>query len=99
MTYNTTILQQSEGLYDVFVYANDSAAGLFVMLFMLAIFFVLLAALKRYTFARALLASSFVCFILSTMLVYIKLLNFLFPLGFLTITAFTALFVYTTMDY
>lgn len=99
MTYNITQLQASQSIYDIFVYANNSTTGLLSMLFMLAIFFVMLMALKRYSFARSLLATSFVCFILSSMLAYIKMLNFMLPLAFLTILAFTALFVYTNQDY
>lgn len=98
MTYNLTDLQNSQGVYDVIVYANDSTTGILGMLLMIAIFIVMLMALKRYQFPRALLASSFVCFILSSILVYIKWLNFMFPLGFLACTAFTALYLFTNKD-
>lgn len=94
MTYNLTQLESSTSIYDIVVYANDSTSGLLVLLLILAIFFVILMALKRYTFSRALVVASFVSFILSSPLTYIKLLNFMVPLIFLTMTGFMLLYIH-----
>jgi hypothetical protein len=92
MTYNLTLLQEAETIYKVFVYADNASGNIMVGLFMIAIFFVFLMALKRYSFTNALLASSFVSFILSLFLTYANLLNFMFPLFFLITASLTALY-------
>lgn len=92
MTYNLTGLQTSTNLYDLFSYANTSTDGTLIITLILSIFFIMLFVLKKWEFQDALISSSFVTFILAALLSYAKLLNIIFPLAFLAITAFTILF-------
>ena len=94
MASNLTILQEADTMGKIAIYANNASNGILMGGFMIAIFFVMMFVLKRWDFDDALLSSSFVCFILSSILAYSKLLNIIFPLGFLAITAFTALYVF-----
>jgi len=94
-TYNITALQEADTVFGLLEYANNSTEGMLMGGFMLAIFFVMLMVLKKWDFIDSLAASGFVCFILSSILVYGKLLNMVFPIMFLGITAFTALYMYT----
>lgn len=93
--YNLTSLQQAADVSDIFIYANTNTGGLLIGLGMLSIFFIMLLVLKKWEFTDALLVSSFISFILSSILSYGQMLNFMFPLTFLLIAAFTAFFVYT----
>lgn len=94
--YNLTLLKEATTLRKLFVTGNSYTSQSFTGMMMIAIFFVTFMALKKYQFPYALLSSSFACFILSIFLTYANLLNFIFPLIFLTITAFTGLYIYTT---
>jgi len=91
--YNLTQLQQSDTVYKLWVYANMSTGEILMGMLMIAVFFIMLMILKRWDFTDALMTSSFICFILSAILAYAKLLNFLFVIGFLAVLAFTILFV------
>lgn len=94
--YNITPLQNAENITGIVTYANTVTDGAMSILMILAVFFILLLILKRWSFEDALLTSSFICFILSSFLTYGKFLNFMFPLAFLIMTALTALYVYVT---
>lgn len=94
--YNMTELSNVETFSGIVTYANNSTGGLMVGMFLLAFFFIMLMALKKWDFTNALLTSSFIAFIVGAVLSYADILNLLFPLGFLAITAFSAMFVYVT---
>lgn len=90
MTFNMTQLQQANTIMKVVVYSNDSTGGVLMIGFMLAIFFVMLLAMKRYPFPKALLATSGISFVISVLFVYAKLLNPIWALTFLILTAGSA---------
>lgn len=94
--YNMTALGQVGSVYDLVVYANNAADQILLVLFVMAVFFIMLMVLKRWDFDSALLVSSFVCFVISIMLVYAELIALLWALVFLIIAAFTALFMVFT---
>jgi len=78
---------------------DTSTQGMFMGLSTLAIFFVFVLSMqKEQGFMRSVLVSSFLMFILSGMLSYINLLNFKFPLLYLTIMAFIGLYLYMNKD-
>ncbi len=98
-TYNLTLLSEANTILGLFEYANGHATGdqnVFMSLMMIAVYIIMLLALKKWSFAHGFLATNFVCTILSLFLVYADLLNFMFPLYFIVATAFTALIVFTT---
>jgi len=99
LTYNITALQEADTVYKLFEYANMSTEYSLFGLFMIAIFFVMLMALKKNDFLDALITSSFICFVLSSILTYGKLLNMVFPIMFLGITAFSGLYMYSVKKY
>lgn len=95
--YNLTQIQGADvNFYKILLFGNTATEGLLIGGLMLAVFFVMLFRLaSKNEFAISLLASGFVCFILSAILVYIELLGMIFPLSFLAIMAFSGLYVYT----
>lgn len=93
MTYNMTQLAASDTAQELVVYANDATDGILFALFVMAVFFIMLMALKKYDFDSALLVSSFACFILSAILVYAELLALIWALIFLIIAAGTAFYM------
>ena len=94
MTYNLTQLANADTIYKLVVFSNDAALGNLISMFIFALFFVLLMALKRYEFDSALLVSSFICFVISALLGYAELISLIWVLGYLIIAAFTAFFIF-----
>jgi 4-amino-4-deoxy-L-arabinose transferase-like glycosyltransferase len=96
--YDITPIQGSSvNVYELLIFANNATNGVLLGGFMLAIFFVMLFRLNtKNEFSSALLVSSFVCFILSSILAYGKLVGLIYPLGFLAVLAFDGLYVYAT---
>jgi len=96
MTYNLTLLHQSNTISGLFTTANSYTTGWLLGFLILAVFFIMLMALKKWEFDDALMASSFVCFVLAAILVSAELLNLLWAIGFLVVAAFTGLYMYIT---
>ena len=96
--YNITQLQESGNVFLLFSTANDFTSGLLLGLFVLAVFLIMLLALKKWEFDDALLASSFSSFVISAILTSAGLLNLLWTLGFLTILAFTAFYMFVAKN-
>jgi len=94
VSYNITALSNVDSVGTLFQYANNSAGGVLFGIIIMAVFFIMLLVMKRWEFDKALLSSSFACFILAMLLSFAGLLNFMFVLIFLVIMAFTALYVY-----
>ncbi len=93
-SYNMTTLGNAETVAELFLYADTAANNILFGLILFALFFIMLMVLKRWEFDKALLSSSFACFILALILSFASLLNFIFVLLFLMIMAFTGFFMY-----
>lgn len=93
--YNLTNLTNSQNIGEVALYANNASEGVLFGFGVIAIFFVIFAVTKlSNNFDASLLFSSLVGFILSSILTAGGFLNILFPLGFLTILAFTGFYMW-----
>ena len=90
MTYNMTQLAASDTIFKLVTYANDSTGGIFATLMVLAVFFIMFVAMKRYEFSKALLASSGISFMITLFLTYAKIINPIWALVFLILTAGSA---------
>jgi len=90
--YNLTGLQTSTTLHELVNYADLASGHILVNLLMVAIFFILFLSLKKDSTHDAILASSFVCFLISAILVYAKMLLLIWPITFLAVMAFSVLF-------
>lgn len=90
--YNTTNLTKEVGLGNLASYANEVTGGLFVGLMVTAFFIIILVVFLRRgnQFDDSLLTSSFICFILSTILRAGNLIRTDFVWIFLLIASFTA---------
>ena len=97
MAYNMTQLASSDTIFKLVGYANDSTTGMVVIVLMLSVFFIMLMSMKRYDFPKAIMASSAISFVISLLLVYAELLNPLWALGFLILTAISLL-ISTTFE-
>lgn len=98
MAYNLTALGDVGSIYGLMVYSNNAANSLLFLFLVLALFFVMLLALKRFEFGNALLVSSWICFLISAIFVYAELLSLIWALLFLAMAAFTALFMFMTQN-
>lgn len=95
--YNLTNLTESQTTLDLFNYANETTGQVLGVLMLLSMFFVFFMTFKKNNeFVEALLSSSFICFVLSTLMAYGGFLNFIFVIFFLAMTALSLLFVYLT---
>jgi hypothetical protein len=92
--YNLTQLQQATTMGKLVIYANNASDGYLILFFIIAMFFIMFMALKRYDFGDAILVSSFISFILSLVASFGGFLNMLYPLGFLIVTAIIGLIVF-----
>ena len=89
---NITNLTGATNFYDIIVFSNQVTNGIMGMMLVVVTFFILLSLFtNKYDFASALMASSFISFVFSILLVSISLLNpfFIFLTGILL--AFTVL--------
>lgn len=99
LTYNMTALQDTGSMFGVLEYANNSVLGLLMLLFVIALFFIIFIKIKSSSeFDEALLTSSFITFIVSALLTYAKLLPMLITVLFLAIAALTLLYITMSKD-
>ena len=101
---NTTALANSSGLSQVICVANTSVDGLLTGGLILALFFIMLLALKKFGFVNGLLVSSWSCFIVSAMMTSItcsdgsRWLMPYYALLFLLIAGLSAWYAFTQDD-
>lgn len=99
---NITALTNSTGMGNLFCVVNQSTDGILLGGFIIAIFFVVLLVLKKWDFEKALLATSWSCFLIALIASAVscpdgsKLLSVWYALAFLLITGITALYVWST---
>ena len=94
--YNLTGLTNSTNLVELFTFANTTVDGLLFGLLIIGIFLVMLMAMKQWELEKALVSSSFVCFILSSIMFYAGWLHIMYPLTFLIITSLVGFYIYVT---
>lgn len=87
MAYNYTQLQASETVTSLLQYVDSSTNGLLPGAFLVAIFLIYLMIQKRYNFLDALLGASFVCSVLSYLMLFMKIINPFYVFVFVFITA------------
>lgn len=92
--YNLTNLTSATNIGQVAVYANNASDGVLFGFLSIAMFIIMLLALKRYEFDDSLLTASFLSFLLAGIAAYAGLLNIIFPLGYLIILALTGMYVW-----
>jgi len=80
--YDLGLLQNATTMVGLVDFTQSVTEGLFIMVGMIALFFIMLLNLLRYGFARAMISSCFVCFILSAFLSYMDLFPVLYVFVF-----------------
>lgn len=95
MTYNLTGLTNGTGIGHLAAYANASTDGLVVGLMLIGFYLVMLVSFVRRGshFDTAILASSFIAFVIATLLRTGGLVNTFFLWMFLTLTAGAAFII------
>lgn len=96
MTYDLLQAKNVTTMLKIFQVANDYSNQTFTVTFMFAIFIIMLLSLKRFPFDQIFPAASFACFVLSMLLVYAGLLNFLVMLLFLAFTGVSMFYLFIT---
>jgi len=93
MTYNTTGLESSNTIVDVFLYSNTLTNGLFLSGLLFVIYIIMIYTLQlRDDFLNAVIVSSWVCFVLSGFLLYLDAINSTIVLMFLIVTGITTFY-------
>lgn len=96
VNYNLTNLTTAENLSDVAGFANGAAQGHLFGMALLAAFFIMLMALKKWEMEGALIVSSWTAFIFGVILAYGGWVNIIYPLGFLVVAAFATLWAHAS---
>jgi len=89
MVYNQTALEQSTTIFDLMTYSDTATGGVFFIIFLVSIFFIIIMSLRRYGFENALLVSSFFTFILSAVMASVGVVSVYMALIFGILTAGT----------
>ena len=87
MTYNMTMVGDF-GFGTYFSTLNELTEGAFLGFIMVAVFFLIMLALKKWDFSDVLLVDSLICLVLCTLLASGGLLNWYYPIGFAFVLAF-----------
>ena len=96
--YELTNLTSSTTIVDIVKFSNEVTSGWMVALFVIAVFIIMVVALKNYGFDNSLATASFSCFIIAGLFSYVGLLNIIFPIAFLTMLALAGLYMYMTKE-
>lgn len=96
--YNLTNLTNDPTVATVFLAANSYTGYALFSFLSVALFFILLMTLKKWSFPSALLTSGWVSFVLSAILAYGGWINIIFPLAYLSIAGFTMLYMVTVNE-
>lgn len=93
--WNMTALTTDPTVATIFTAANSFTNNNLFIFLSIALFFILLLALKKWEFSSALLTAGWVSFVLSALLAYGGLLSIIFPLAYLAVAGFTMLYMVT----
>lgn len=96
VNYNLSNLTSADNIGDVAWAANGFAQGHLMGMVLVAAFFVMLMALKRWEMDGALIVSSWTTFIFGVILAYGSWVNILYPLGFLAVAGFATLYAHAS---
>jgi len=96
--YNLTQLSNAENIQDIVVFSNTTTEPITAMgVISVSLFFIMIMVLLKWGFDRAILVSSFMSFILTSLLAWGGMLSMYYPFVFLAMTAFVYLYmVFTT---
>lgn len=94
MTYNLSALENLTGIGDLMSVANSYTNNTMFLLFLIALFVIIVMVLKRYDFAYGLVVGGWITFVLSALLAYGGLLNPFYVLFFLAIGAFGSFYLW-----
>jgi hypothetical protein len=97
--YNLTDLVNSNTPADVFTFVNVNTNGIFFGGFMIALWFTFFLIMKKFSFERSFITTSFLCFLISIFFVYGGFLSFYFCIVFATMTLFGGFWIYLSKDY
>ena len=93
MTYNTTALENANTIVDVFLFSNTMTGGVFISGLLMVLYLVIIYTISlKDDFLNAVIAASWVCFILGGFLLYLKAINSTIVLMFLIVTAITSFY-------
>lgn len=91
--FNLTPLQSSTNIADLVLAANDFTGGVLIAGFSMAIFFVILIK-NQGEIGESLAISGWISFIITLLLAFLGVLNFIFALAYLIISALATFYLY-----
>ena len=97
--YNLTNLSTAQTPMDIISFANDNTQGMLFGGFLISLWFVMFIVLKKYSFERAFVTSSFLCFIISIFFVSAQLVTFHYSIVFGVMTLFGGFWMYLSPEY
>ena len=96
MTIDLGNLSNVQNTFDVVTYANSVSEGILFTGLMVVLFVILLLIFKRYTFERGFLAASWIMFLISVIVWFLKLIPIGVPITFLVSAVLTFLYMILT---
>ena len=96
MTYNLTNLTSATNPAQLVGFVNEVTGQSFMSLMVLAFFIIMLVKLFKLDFASSLALSSYLAFVLSSVMVFAEWINLMIPLAFLTLAALSTFYLYAT---
>jgi len=95
--YNLTQLSTAENVQDIVAFSNTATEPITTMgVISVSLFFIMIMVLLKWGFDRAFLVSSFMSFMLTSLLSWGGMLSMYYPFVFLSMTAFTYLYMVFT---
>lgn len=91
---NITPLFTITGFGSLVNVANNSTEGHLIGMFIVAIFFIILARLRYYPFEYTVFVATWACFVVSSFLAYVQWINLIYPIAFLVATAMASLYLW-----
>lgn len=95
MTYNMTLIQNANSWSSIIGAANEYSGTVLMNLFIVAVGIIILFAMKRYPLAKALMATSWVCFILSLIFSAAGLVSLVAPITYLIIAMISGFMLFS----
>lgn len=96
ITYNLSNLTGAETFVEILDFSNQVTGNFLGVLFIMAVFFILLFRLRDRDFEENLFVSSFVCFILSLMASYLAMIAFQWSLVFFGLMIIDGFYIFVT---
>ena len=93
MAVNITNVSNIGGFYDLATFVNEATGGIFFGIILTVFFLILVVNMRNQGIDRAAAGASFSCLLISLFLLYLELVQIIFPIVFAVILAGTLMYL------